>query len=46
MADKRDCADLWILCTNVCDAPKRGTDSKELDDLSEPVRDAVDRLGG
>ena len=44
MANGQDCVDFWILCANVCDVLKRATKGKKLGDLSEPVRDAVNRL--
>ena len=44
MANDQDCVDLGILCASVCDALKRGTDGKKLDDLNKPVRDAIKRL--
>ena len=44
MANEQDCVDFGILCANLCDALKRGTEGKKLGDLSEPVRDAVGRL--
>ena len=44
MANGQDCVNLGILCANVCDALKQGTKGKKLGDLSEPVRDAVNRL--
>ena len=44
MANEQDCVDLGILCANVCDALRRGTGGKKTEELSEPVRDAINRL--
>ena len=44
MANEQDCVDLGILCGDVCDALRRGTDGKRVDELSESVRNAVNRL--
>ncbi|KAH9005596.1 hypothetical protein EDB86DRAFT_1463631 [Lactarius hatsudake] len=44
MANDQDCVDLGVLCASVCDALKRGTDGKKLEDLNESVRDAIRRL--
>ena len=44
MVNDQDCVDLGILCAEVCDALRRGTDGKRKEELSEPVRNAIDRL--
>jgi hypothetical protein len=44
MANDQDCVDIGVLCASVCDALKRGTGGKKLEDLDEPVRDAISRL--
>ena len=44
MANEQDCVDLGILCADVCDVLGRGTDGKRTDELSESVRNAIDRL--
>ena len=44
MANEQDCVDLGILCANVCDVLRRGTGGKTADELSESVRDAINRL--
>ena len=44
MVNEQDCVDLGILCADVCDALRRGTDGKRVDELSESVRNAIGRL--
>ena len=44
MVNNQDCVDLGILCAEVCDALRRGTGAKRKEELSEPVRKAIDRL--
>ena len=44
MANKTDYVELGIACTNVCQALDRGTNGRELDDLSQPVREAIVQL--
>ena len=44
MANDQGCVNLGILCKDVCVAFSRETCGKEIDDLSEPVRDAMERL--
>ena len=44
MANKSDYVDLGLACADVCKALERGLDGKELDDLSPPVREAIEQL--
>ena len=44
LANEQDCVDFGILCADVCDALRRGTDGKKTDELSESVRNAINRL--
>ena len=44
MANEQDCVDLGILCADVCDAFRRGTGGKTVDELGESVRNAINRL--
>ena len=44
MVNEQGCVDLGTLCADVCDALKRGTNGKRTDELSESVRNAIDRL--
>ena len=44
MANEQDCVDLGMLCANVCDILRRGTDGKGTNELSESVRSAINRL--
>ena len=44
MANEQDCVDLGILCANVCDALRQGTGERRADELSESVRNAINRL--
>ena len=44
ITNERDCVDLGILCADVCDALRRGTDGKRTDELSESTRNAINRL--
>ena len=44
MANERDCVDLGILCADVCDALRRGADGKRSDELSDSVRNAINRF--
>ena len=44
MANKADYVELGIACTNVCQALDRGMNGRELDDLSQPVREAIVQL--
>ena len=44
IANDQDCVDLGVLCADVCDALKRGTDGKRTEELSESVRNAIGRL--
>ena len=44
MANKEDYVDLGLSCVDVCKALERGMGGKRLDELSGPVRDAIDQL--
>ena len=44
MANKTDYVDLGLSCANVCKALDRGMNGKNLDDLSQSVRDAIAQL--
>ena len=44
MANKDDFVDLGIYCVDICKALKRGTDGKELNELSGPMRTAMEEL--
>ena len=44
MTNKSDYVELGLACANVCEALKRGMNGKGLDDLSQPVRDAITQL--
>ena len=44
MANKSDCVELGLTCADVCKALHRGMDGKELDDISQPVREAIVKL--
>ena len=44
MANKEDFVDLGIYCVEICKALKRGMDGKELDKLSESMREAIEEL--
>ena len=44
MANKTDYVDLGLACADVCGALDRGMNGKKLDDLSQPVREAVNQL--
>ena len=42
--NEQDCVDLGILCANVCNALRQGTSGKTAEELSESVRNAINRL--
>ena len=44
MANKAEYVELGLACADVCKALERGMNGKELDDLSEPVREAIVQL--
>ena len=44
MSNKTDYVELGLTCAEICEALKRGTDGRELDDLSQSVREAIARL--
>ena len=44
MANKSDYVDLGLACANVCKALHRGMDGRELEDLGQSVRDAIEQL--
>ena len=44
MANKADYVDLGLACADVCKALDRGMNGKKLDDLSQPVREAINQL--
>ena len=46
MVNDQECVDLGSLCANVCHALRRGAGPRRKEELSEPVRNAIDRLEG
>ena len=44
MGNDQDCVDLGMLCVEVCDVLRRGTNGKRPDELSGSARNAIDRL--
>ena len=44
MSNDTDYVDLGLACAEICEVLKRGTDGRELDDLSQSVREAIARL--
>ena len=44
MANETDYVDLGLACADVCKALERGMNGKKLEDLSDPVHEAIDQL--
>ena len=44
MAGEQDYVDLGLSCVGIYKALERGMDGRELNELSEPVREAIDEL--
>ena len=44
MANKAEYVELGLACADVCKALHRGMNGKEVDDLSQSVREAVNQL--
>ena len=44
IANEQDYVDLGLSCADICKALDRGMDGKTLDDLSQPVHDAISQL--
>ena len=44
MVNERDYVNLGLSCADICKALKRGMGEKKLEDLSKPVRDAINQL--
>ena len=44
MANEQDYVKLGLFCADICEALRRGTNGKELDDLNESVRGAINQL--
>ena len=44
MANKSEYVELGLACADVCKALDRGMNGKTLNDLSQPVRKAIDQL--
>ena len=44
MVDEQDYVELGLSCIDICEALGRGMCEKKLDDLSESVCDAINRL--
>ena len=44
MADETEYVELGLACADVCRALERGMNGKQLDDLSESAREAIDQL--
>ena len=44
MANKADYVELGLACADVCKALDRGMNGRRLDELSPPVREAIEQL--
>lgn len=44
MVNELDYVELGLFCADICRALDQGMNGKQLDDLSHPVRDAINRL--
>ena len=44
MSNRTDYVELGLACAEVCEALNRGMDGKQLDDLSQSVRSAINQL--
>ena len=44
MSNKTDYVELGLACVEICEALKRGTEGRKLDDLNQSVREAITRL--
>ena len=44
VANEQDYVDLGLSCAAICEALERGMGGKKLEDLSKPVRDAINQL--
>ena len=44
MANKEDYVELGLTCANVCAALDRGLNGKQLSDLNDSVREAINQL--
>ena len=44
MSNKSEYVELGLICAEVCGALKRGMNGKELDDLSQSVREGMEQL--
>ena len=44
MANEQDYVDLGLSCADICKALERGMGGRSLDDLSKPMRDAINQL--
>lgn len=44
MANEIDYVDIGLACADICVSLKRGINEKRLDELSQPVLEAIDKL--
>ena len=44
MSNQGDCFELGLACANVCTVLKRGLKGRELNDLNDSVREAIEQL--
>jgi len=44
MANQVDYVELGLSCADICRSLDRGMNGKKLDDLSQPMRDAINQL--
>ena len=44
MANELDYVELGLTCANVCGALNRGMNGRQLEDLSQPVCEAIEQL--
>ena len=44
MASKADYVELGLICADVCDALKRRTDGRQMNQLNRPVVEAIEKL--
>lgn len=44
MINEEDCVDLGLACANVCRALDRGMNGRRVDELNQPVLEAIEQL--
>ena len=44
MSNKTEYVEIGLTCAEICEALKRGMNGKELDDLSQSAREAMEQL--